>query len=277
MSRRRRSELALDAALPVAMMRGEVMFLEQRPGSCFDIFVSGPFGTSAICIGRALRIHGTAAEIAQERAGMLARMSASPLAPGISRELWLWAPWGTMRYFRLEAAGIVELDFAGAVRIPLVKGALAGAMRPRYRKSRKKSGAAVAPAPGPEVPPGSAEGAQAPGTPGPGPAPAGKGVREPAPVRYLRKKAKEKEAREKEAREKQAKKEAEEKALAGTPAGGGEPAANEMPVTRVDPAKGHVPPAAANPAGEDPPAGGETATTGDSATEGTPAGGAVSR
>ena len=186
------------------MMRGEVMFLEQRPGSCFDIFVSGPFGTSAICVGRALRIHGTAAEIAQERAGMLARMSASPLAPGISRELWLWAPWGTMRYFRLEDAGIVELDFAGAVRIPLVKGALAGAMRPRYRKSRKKSGAgALPPGPGTGQSPGP-DGVPPPGISESAPAPTGKDVREPAPVRYLRKKAK-------------------EKALAGKPPGGGEP------------------------------------------------------
>ena len=221
MSRGKRSYRALDAAIPVAMMRGEVMFLEQRPGACFDFLVSGPAGTSAIRVDRALRIHGSLAEIAVYRSETLARISAAALAPGISREFWLWSPWGTMRYFRVEGEAITELDRLGAVRAPLVKGPLAGALRPRWRKSRKKSGSAtLQPAPGPgqssaagnlqqsvpgpEQSPGPADLPRPPGAPGPAPAPAGSGVREPAPVRYLRRTAG-------------------EKSRAGSPAGGGEP------------------------------------------------------
>ena len=75
-----------------------------------------------------------------------------------------------MRYFRVEGEAITELDRLGTVRAPLVKGALAGAMRPRWRKSRKKSGE-------PAVQPASGLG-QSPVT--------GSSVREPVPVRYLR-------------------------------------------------------------------------------------------
>jgi hypothetical protein len=249
MSLGKRSDKAFEAALPVAMLRGEVMFFEKRPGSCFDFLVSGPGGTSAICVERALCIHGTAAGIAATYAGTIARMNASPLMPGFLRELWLWSPWGTMRYFRVESAGIIELNLIGAVRSPLVKGALAGVKRPRYRKSRKKSGeaAAMAPASGPEGSPATADGAQTPGTPGP--APGGNSVREPAPVRYLRKKAKEKEAREKEAQEKEGK----EKARARLPADGCEPAMEEVPAIARDPATGEVPIIPRNPAqGEEP-------------------------
>ncbi len=208
MTRGRRSDLALAAAVPVARMRGEVMFFEQRPGACFDLFASGPAGSSAIRVDRTLRIHGSPAEIAREHAEMIARISAAALAPGISRELWLWSPWGTMRFFRVEGETITELDRLGAERAPLMKGPLAGTLRPRWRKPRKKSGDAgllpgsgpeqspaagnlLQPASGPEQSPGTGNEPQPPGTPVPGPL-AGSSVREPAPVRYLKRKAKEK-------------------------------------------------------------------------------------
>lgn len=205
MSRGPRSDRAIAAAEPIARMRGEVMFLEQRPGACFDLLTSGPAGTSAVRAERSLRIHGTLAGIAADHAGTIARINAAALAPGISRELWLWSPWGTMRYFRIESESITELDRLGAVRAPLVKGALAGAMRPRWRTSRKKSGGGALPTgpgpgqspaagdplpavPGPEKLPGTGSGPQPPGIPGPAP-PAGTGEHESAPVRYLRRRA----------------------------------------------------------------------------------------
>jgi hypothetical protein len=215
MSRGQRSGRALEAAVPVAHMRGEVMFLERRPGTCFDLLTSGPAGTSAIRVERALRIHGSLAEIAAGYTVTLARISAAALAPGIARELWLWSPWGTMRYFRVENEAITELDRLGVVRVPLAKGSLAGAMRPRWRKSRKKSGG-PSPGPGSEQPP--AAGDPLPPVPGPGQspgkgsgpplvrsqAPVGDDQREPAPVRYLRRRAR-------------------EKSQVGKPAGGGDP------------------------------------------------------
>jgi hypothetical protein len=168
-------------------MRGEVMFFEHHPGACFDFLVSGPAGTSAIHVDRTLRIHGTPAEIAIVHAGTLARISAAALEPGISREFWLWCPWGTSRYFRVDGTTLTELDMLGIVRAPLVKGALAGAVRPRWRKSRKKSGPVLSPAPGPEKIP------DVPQQPGiPGDVHAAAGTHEPAPVRYLRRRAREK-------------------------------------------------------------------------------------
>lgn len=183
MSRGRRSGRALEAAVPVARVRGEVMFLETQPGTCFDFLISGPAGTSAVRTDRALRIHGSPAELAAVYPDTLSRISAAALAPEISREFWLWSPWGTMRYFRIDGTAIIELDRLGNVRAPLVKGSLAGTVRPRYRTSRKKPGPPTA-RPGPEP---HAERAALPPQPGPAvPGPAGSSVREPAPVRYLR-------------------------------------------------------------------------------------------
>jgi hypothetical protein len=175
-SRGPRSARALEAAVPVAWLRGEVMVFGQRNGSCFDFMISGPAGQAAIHTERAKRIHGSAAEIALAHAGTIDRMYAAALASGVSRELWLWAPWGRMRFFRLDGPAIVELDLLGNVRLPLVKGALAGKKRERKRKSIKKSGTASSlPAPGPE-PLGA--GTRVPGT-----------KPEPAPVRYLKRRA----------------------------------------------------------------------------------------
>ena len=201
MSRGPRSKKAFEAAIPVARMRGEVMFFERWPGSCFDLMACGPAGPGAIRSERALRIHGSPAQIAADHAGTIDRMNAAALPPGISRELWLWSPWGTMRYFRIESTAITELDMLGNVRSPLVKGALAAKKRPRRGKDRKKTKRPVpAPGAGPEQQPetGNLQPADAavPGTvgmpqppttsPSP-PAPAGTGGREPAPARYLRK------------------------------------------------------------------------------------------
>ncbi len=196
-----RSARALDAAMPVAHRRGEVMFFEQRTGSCFDFMTPGPAGPAAIRVERALRIHGSLAGIARDYADTIDRMNAAVLPPGFSRELWLWAPWGTMRFFRIESATITELDMLGSLRAPLVKGALAGKKRPRWRKSRKKTGLPMQPtAAVPEEPLTAGENGPAPGmvpaattgtpSPAPGtPAPTAGIVREPAPIRYLRHRA----------------------------------------------------------------------------------------
>lgn len=201
MSHGPRSEKAFEAAIPVARMRGEVMFFERRPGSCFDLMACGPAGPSAIRSERALRIHGSPTQIAADHAGTIDRMNAAALPPGISRELWLWCPWGTMRFFRIEGAAITELDMLGNVRAPLVKGALATKKRPRRGKVSKKTASPVfAPGAGPEQQPDTGNlqpaGPAMPGTrdtpqpptPSPSPpAPAGSSGREPAPARYLRK------------------------------------------------------------------------------------------
>ncbi|NMB79402.1 MAG: hypothetical protein GYA23_09965 [Methanomicrobiales archaeon] len=193
MSRGPRSPRALAAALPVAQVRGELMLLEKRPGTCFDFLVSGPATTSVIRVDRALRIHGTPAEIASGFSDTISRISAASLAPDISRELWLWSPWGTMRYFRIEGVDITELDPLGNVRMPLVKGACAGAGQFRHKTSRKKTGCPTFPLQpsGPAPDTGVAMIPQPSGIASAAPGPATGSGTEPAPIRYLKHRAKE--------------------------------------------------------------------------------------
>jgi hypothetical protein len=189
MKRGPRSDRALKAAFAVAQMRGEVMFFERRQGTCFDFMTTGLLGTSAVRVERALRIHGSLVEIAAANADTITRIGATALAPDISRELWLWSPWGTMRYFRIEGAVINELDLFGRVRAPLVKGARAASLQPRWKKSRKKSVSPALQTFGPGQDPGAGISLTPDGGTVPVPAPGSNNGPEPAPVRYLRRRA----------------------------------------------------------------------------------------
>jgi hypothetical protein len=115
MSRGPQPVKGLDAALPVAMARGHVMFFRRARGNTADLMVSGNGILAIIAIRNAPRLYGTLAEIEAEFRDAIALLRIHPAGGPVSRELWLYSRYGVLRYFRVEDAGIVELCADGKV------------------------------------------------------------------------------------------------------------------------------------------------------------------
>jgi hypothetical protein len=116
------SQKALDAALPFALARGEVMFFRQDPGTPCNFLINYAGGGAVVHIRRSRRLYCTIPEIIAQNIEPLDRLRSAVLSPGITREFWLWSPYGTMRFFRVEDAGLIELDRKGEPLKPLVPG-----------------------------------------------------------------------------------------------------------------------------------------------------------
>ena len=126
MSRGIPSQKALDAALPVAQARGEVMFFRQDPGTPCNFLINYAGGGVVVRIRRARRLYCTIPEIIAQNIESLDRLRSATLSPGITREFWLWSPYGTMRFFRVEDVGLIELDRKGEPLKPPGPGSAAG-------------------------------------------------------------------------------------------------------------------------------------------------------
>jgi hypothetical protein len=58
-------------------------------------------------------------EFERDLSGILAAIRSTAAGPGISRELWLCSPRYALRYFRVDDAGLVELDMNGLAALPV--------------------------------------------------------------------------------------------------------------------------------------------------------------
>jgi hypothetical protein len=182
------SKKALDAALPVARARGQVILTRPYPGSTCDFLIDTPGGIVAVCSRRSRRIQSTIDEIARQNQDTLAAISAATHTPGIIREFWLWCPYGTQRFFRVEGTTLTELDQLGTIKIPLNTGIFFPRKGPGVVKRAGKTiaGAAAGKTLVPEKNPSGPGGQKFPDTFPVNASPGKPGEREPAPVRYLR-------------------------------------------------------------------------------------------
>jgi hypothetical protein len=126
MSRGILSQKALDAALPVAQARGKVMFIRQARGTPCNFLIIYTGGGAVVRIRRVRRLHGSVPGIVTQNIELLIMIRSVTLSPGITREFWLWSPYGTMRFFRVEDNGLIELDRQGEPLKPLVSGSAGG-------------------------------------------------------------------------------------------------------------------------------------------------------
>ena len=105
----------LDAALPVALARGHVMFFRRTRGYTADLMVSGNGILAIIAIRNAPQLYGSLADLEAEFRQAIALLRLHPAGGPVSRELWLYSRYGALRYFRVEDPGIVELCADGSV------------------------------------------------------------------------------------------------------------------------------------------------------------------
>jgi hypothetical protein len=185
MSRGIPSQKAIDAALPVAQARGEVMFFQQDPGTPCNFLINYAGGGAVVRIRRTRRLHCTMHEIAAQNIESLDLLRSAALSPGITREFWLWSPYGTMRFFRVEDDGLIELDRHGEPLKPLDPGSAGGKRSAGQKNPVQKS---CNPASGkneiPEKSPGTLS--QPPCTSRPDHEQGRTGESDPPAIRYLR-------------------------------------------------------------------------------------------
>jgi hypothetical protein len=128
MPRGRRPVVALGEAVQIAKKRGETrQFMHERNLICnFVIYCAG--FVAHVRIKRVSRLHSSLAWIEREAADALAALRAIASAPGISRELWIFLPYGSFRFFRVTDTGLIELERDGTVLpVPETTGPATGA------------------------------------------------------------------------------------------------------------------------------------------------------
>ena len=151
MPRGRKPLIALSEAKHIAERRGEVRHFRHEPDMIctFVIYIIGL--VAHVRVRRVERIRITPDLLEREAAEDLAALRFIASSPEISRELWIYTPKGTFRFFRVLEISLVELDrsgnpLPGQAPVPARTMPAAAAAAPAWAE---KSG-------GPESAPGSA-------------------------------------------------------------------------------------------------------------------------
>jgi hypothetical protein len=102
----------MDAALPVAEARGQVMMFCHSGRNLADFIIVGTGTLAFVRVRKVQCLHGPPEEIEgdlRNEVNMLRRI------PGgsVSRELWPYSRYGVLRFFRVEDTGLVELGADG--------------------------------------------------------------------------------------------------------------------------------------------------------------------
>jgi len=113
MARGRKPLIALSEAKHIAEKRGEVRYFRHEPDMIcsFVIYITGL--VAHIRIKRIERIRITPEWLEREAADDLAALRFIASSPEISRELWIYTPKGTFRFFRVLANSLAEIDRNG--------------------------------------------------------------------------------------------------------------------------------------------------------------------
>jgi hypothetical protein len=113
MSRGRKPLIALSEAKHIAEKRGEVRHFRHEPDMIcsFVIYIIGL--VAHVRVRRVERIRITPEWLEREAAADLAALRFIASSPEISRELWIYTPKGTFRFFRVLASSLAELDRSG--------------------------------------------------------------------------------------------------------------------------------------------------------------------
>lgn len=102
----------MDAALPVAEARGQVMMFCNSVRNLADFIIVGTGTLAFVRVRKVQCLHGPPEEIEgdlRNEVNMLRRI------PGgsVSRELWPYSRYGVLRFFLVEDTGLVELGADG--------------------------------------------------------------------------------------------------------------------------------------------------------------------
>jgi len=108
-----------DIAIPIAMIRGHVMLYQPLPDYVCDFTIAGNGILAQVRLMMMTRVRASIAEISWEYSDAVVGLCTIAFGGPVSRELWLYSRYGTLRFFRVTEAGLVEIDCYG---FPFVNG-----------------------------------------------------------------------------------------------------------------------------------------------------------
>lgn len=128
-------------AIPVALHRGHVMVFVPSLINIGEFLITGNGWFVLVGVRFARKIRAAVRDIEAEFAEIITQLRLVPRTGPVSCELWLYSRYDTLRHFRIEDAGLVELDLLG---IPFGRGAVTTMMPAAIaREGTGQSGAAV--------------------------------------------------------------------------------------------------------------------------------------
>ena len=117
MTRGRPPQKALEDALPIARARGDLLeFVEEPAFDCDFMFLAA----NRFCIVRIKRTRHlwcTPEGLEAQCSEAIAKFRHIHTPAYLSREIWFWSQYGVFRFFRIEDAGLVELDRDGKILV----------------------------------------------------------------------------------------------------------------------------------------------------------------
>jgi hypothetical protein len=107
--------MALREAGQIARKRGDTRHFMHEPGMICNFVIYCLGFVAHVRIKRVTRLRCTHAVIEREAADALVELRSIAFGSTISRELWVYLPRGSFRFFRVTDTGLIELERDGRV------------------------------------------------------------------------------------------------------------------------------------------------------------------
>ena len=114
MTRGRHPDQGRALAEPVAKRRGVVNRIAPGQDSLLDLVITGSGIFYTVTIRRTHRLRASLPEIEAEFGGLISEVRQLPGGEPVSREIWWYNRAGHLRFFRVDATGLVELAADGS-------------------------------------------------------------------------------------------------------------------------------------------------------------------
>jgi hypothetical protein len=117
MTRGRPPKKALDDALPIAKARGALLVFKEEPAFPCDYMFLSADRLCIVWVKRTRHLWCTPENLEAQCIETITKFRHIQSPAFLSREIWFWSPYGVFRFFRIDDAGIVELDQDGNVLV----------------------------------------------------------------------------------------------------------------------------------------------------------------
>jgi hypothetical protein len=109
---------ALDEALPLAKMQGQVLFLRQDPDSPCDFMILNSRQVVFVRVKRSRCLHNPVPDLEAQYRDSVLRLRVLPGPDRVRRELWISSRYGAWRFFEITGSTMEEVVAGGGTPPP---------------------------------------------------------------------------------------------------------------------------------------------------------------